>query len=104
MKYIISENKLTNFLNTYIDESVGRLRKFPINHVNARDDDFELVDDRGQTIFTYLDYHLAVEKDFFYKLMSLFSLEKRDTEKLIEKWFSSHYPDSMVIAAYPEIE
>jgi len=36
--------------------------------------------------------------------MSLFSLEKRDTEKLIEKWFNSHYPDHMVITAYPEID
>jgi len=25
-------------------------------------------------------------------------------EKLLEKWFNKHYPDSMVITAYPMIE
>jgi hypothetical protein len=37
-------------------------------------------------------------------MMALFNLEKRELEKLLEKWFNKHYPDSMVITAYPMIE
>jgi hypothetical protein len=104
MKYIITENRLVDFVEKYLEDSVGRLRKFPIIHINAREDDFELVTDRGETIFTYDDYHLGVEKELFYKMISLFNLEKRDLEKLLEKWFEKHYPGNMVITAYPMIE
>jgi hypothetical protein len=104
MKYVITENRLVNLVDNYLEDSVGRLRKFPIVHINAREDDFELVNDKGQTIFTYHDYHLGVEEHLFYKMMSLFNLEKKELEKLFEKWFEKNYPDSMVIAAYPIIE
>lgn len=104
MKYLITENRLVDFTDKYLADSLGRLRKFPITHINAREDDFELVTDRGETIFTYHDYHLGVEENLFYKMMSLFNLDKRETEKLLEKWFNKHYPDNMVITAYPMIE
>jgi hypothetical protein len=104
MKYLITENRLVDFVEKYLEDSIGRLRKFPIVHINAREDDFELVTDRGETIFTYLDYHLGVEEHLFYKMMALFNLEKRELEKLLEKWFEKKYPDNMVITAYPIIE
>ena len=104
MKYVITENRLVDFVDKYLQNNIGGLRKFPIIHYNAREGDFELVTDKGQTILTYEDYHLGVEKNLFYKLMSLFNLEKRELEKLLEKWFNKHYPDSMVITAYPLIE
>ena len=104
MKYIITENRLIDFVDKYFEKNVGKLRKFPLTHINAREDDFELVNDGGETLFTYFDYHLGVEEQLFYKMMALFNLEKRELEKLLEKWFNKHYPDSMVITAYPIIE
>ena len=53
MKYIITENRLVDFVDKYLEDSVGRLRVFPLTHINARDGDFELVKDNGETIFTY---------------------------------------------------
>ena len=51
MKYIITENRLVGLVDKYIEDSVGKLRKFPLEHINAREDDFELVDDSDETIF-----------------------------------------------------
>jgi hypothetical protein len=104
MKYVISENRLVDFVDKYLQNNIGGLRKFPIVHYNAREGDFELVTDRGQTILTYEDYHLAVDKELYNKLLSLFNLENNELEKLLEKWFEKNYPDSMVIGVYPMIE
>ena len=52
MKYIITENRLVDFVDKYLEDSVGRLRVFPLTHINAREGDFELVKDNGETIFT----------------------------------------------------
>jgi hypothetical protein len=104
MKYVITENRLVDFVDKYLQNNIGGLRKFPIVHYNAREGDFELVTDRGQTILTYEDYHLAVDKELYNKLLSLFNLENNELEKLLEKWFEKNYPDSMVIGVYPMIE
>ncbi len=104
MKYVIVENRLVDFVDKYLQNNIGGLRKFPIVHYNAREGDFELVTDRGQTILTYEDYHLAVDKELYNKLLSLFNLENNELEKLLEKWFEKNYPDSMVIGVYPMIE
>ena len=104
MKYIITENRLIDFVDNYLQDNIGRLRKFPIIHYNAREGDFELVTDRGQTILTYDDYHLAVDYQLYNKLMSLFNLEKKELENLLAKWFEKNYPESMVIGVYPTIE
>lgn len=104
MKYIITENRLIDFVDKYFEKNVGKLRKFPLTHINAREDDFELVTDGGETLFTYFDYHLGVEEQLFYKMIALFNLEKRELEKLLEKWFNKHYPDNLVITAYPIVE
>ena len=103
MKYIITENRLVDFVDKYFENNIGKLRKFPLTHINAREDDFELVTDGGETLFTYFDYHLGVEEQLFYKMMALFNLEKWELEKLLEKWFSKHY-DGMVLTIYPIIE
>jgi hypothetical protein len=104
MKYVIKENRLMDFVDTYLKDNLGRLRKFPIIHYNAREGDFELVTDKGQTVLTYDDYHLTVDKELYNKLLSLFNLEERELEKLLAKWFEKNYPESMVIGVYPEIE
>jgi hypothetical protein len=104
MKYVITENRLVDFVDKYLQNNIGGLKKFPIVHYNAREGDFELVTDRGQTILTYEDYHLAVDKELYNKLLSLFNLENNELEKLLKKWFEKNYPDSMVIGVYPMIE
>ena len=103
MKYIITENRLVDFVDKYITDSVGRLRKFPITHINAREDDFDLVDDNGWKVFVYLDHHLEVDNELFDKTKALFNLDTRETEKLLEKWFEKNYPGNMVITAYRAI-
>ena len=54
MKYIITENRLSDFVDNYLEDSIGKLRNFPLNHMNAREGDFELVDDGGNTILVIL--------------------------------------------------
>ena len=103
MKYLITENRLVDIVDKYLDDSIGRLRKFPLDHINAREDDFELADDSGETIFTYFDYGLGVEENLYTKMMSLFNLSHKELEKLLEKWFTKHY-DGTVLTIYPIIE
>jgi len=103
MKYIITENRLVDLVDKYLEDSIGRLRKFPLDHINAREDDFELADDSGETIFTYFDYGLGVEENLYTKMMSLFNLNHKELEKLLEKWFTKHY-DGIVLNIYPIIE
>jgi hypothetical protein len=103
MKYIITENRLVDIVDKYLEDSIGRLRIFPLTHINAREDDFELVDDSGQTNFIYFDYGLGVEENLYLKMLSLFNLNHKELEKLLEKWFTKHY-DGMVLTVYPIIE
>jgi hypothetical protein len=103
MKYIITENRLVDIVDKYLEDSIGRLRIFPLTHMNSREDDFELVDDSGQTNFIYFDYGLGVEENLYLKMLSLFNLNHKELEKLLEKWFTKHY-DGMVLTVYPIIE
>ena len=104
MKYIITENRLVDFVDKYLNDVVGELNKVELDHINATEGDFEIVDKDMNTVFRYMDYHLGVEEKLFYHMMNLFGLDKRETEKLIEKWFDKNYPDNLVITAFPIIE
>lgn len=104
MKYIITENRLVDFVDKYLNDTIGEFNKVELDHINAREGDFEIVDKNLNTIFRYMDYHLGVEEHLFYHMMNLFGLDKRETEKLIENWFKKHYPDDLVITAFPIIE
>jgi hypothetical protein len=104
MKYLITENRLVDFVDKYLNDTVGELSKVELDHINAREGDFEIVDENMETVFRYMDYHLGVEEHLFYHMMNLFALDKRETEKLLEKWFNKYYPDDMVITAFPIIE
>lgn len=104
MKYIITENRLVDFVDKYLNDVVGELNQVEMDHINAREGDFEIVDKDMNTIFRYMDYHLGVDEKLFYHMMNLFGLDKRETEKLIEKWFMKNYPDNLVITAFPIIE
>ena len=104
MKYTITENRLVDFVDKYLNDVVGELNKVELDHINSREGDFEIADKDMNTIFRYMDYHLGVEEKLFYHMMNLFGLDKRETEKLIEKWFDKNYPDNLVITAFPIIE
>jgi uncharacterized protein (UPF0305 family) len=104
MKYLITENRLIDFVDKYLKDTVGELKKVELNHINATEGDFEIVDENMETVFRYMDYHLGVEENLFYYMMNLFGLDKRETEKLLEKWFNKHYPDDFLISAFPIIE
>ena len=69
MKYIITENRLVDFVDKYFENNIGKLRKFPLTHINAREDDFQIVDENMDTVFRYMDYHLGVEEKLFYHMM-----------------------------------
>lgn len=94
---------MVNLVDKYLEDSVGTLRKFPLEHINAREYDFELVDNSGETIFTYFDNGLGVEEKLYIKMLTLFNLSHKELEKLLEKWFSKHYKD-LVLTVYPIIE
>lgn len=104
MKYVITENRLLDFVDKYFKDVVGELKQVELDHINATEGDFEIVDKNMNTVFRYMDYHLGVEENLFYHMMNLFGLDKRETEKLIEKWFDKNYPGNMVISAFPIIE
>ena len=104
MKYLITENRLVDFVDKYLNDVVGELNKVELDHINATEGDFEIVDKDMNTVFRYMDYHLGVDEKLFYHMMNLFALDKRETEKLIEKWFEKNYPNNFVISAFPIIE
>ena len=104
MKYIITENRLIDFVDKYLNDVVGNLRQIEMDHVNAREGDFELVQDNGWKVFVYSDYHLEVDNELFDRTRDLFNLDTRETEKLFEKWFEQTYPGNLVISAYRAME
>lgn len=95
---------MIDIVDKYLQDSIGGLRVFPINHVNAREDDFELVNDKGETVFLYLDYGLGVEEKLYVKLLSLFNMSHRELEKILQPWFNRKFPKNLVIQVYPIIE
>ena len=104
MKYLIKEDRLINLVDTYIEESVGELTKIPYDNINAREDDFELIDSNENIIFRYYDYELGMHADLFVKLLSLFNLNAKELTKIIEEWFKLHFPENLVLTLYPIIE
>jgi hypothetical protein len=100
MKYIINESKLISFLDKVIEDSVGKLEMKPLLDINAREDDFKLVNSTNETIFTYMDYELSVNKNLYYTLGNLFNLKEDELRNLIQKWFEKNYPGHLVIGVY----
>ena len=100
MKYIINESKLISFLDKVIEDSVGKLEMEPLLDINAREDDFKLVNSNNETIFTYMDYELSVNKNLYYTLGNLFNLKEDELRNLIQKWFEKNYHGHLVIGVY----
>ena len=47
MKYTITENRLVDFVDKYLNDVVGELNKVELDHINATEGDFEIVDQEG---------------------------------------------------------
>lgn len=104
MKYLITENRLVDIVDRYLEDTVGKLRKYPLDHINARDDDFELVDKNKDTVFRYFDYEVGVEENLYIQMLSLFNLKHKELADIIEKWFSMNFPELVVLNVHPIIE
>ena len=63
--------EFTDFVDKYLNDVVGELNKVELDDINAREDDFEIVDENMDTVFRYMDYHLGVEEKLFYHMMKL---------------------------------
>jgi hypothetical protein len=101
MKYIITENRMVGIIEKYIQDRVGKLRKYPTHHINARDGDYEFANNKGETIFRLMDHDLGVDEPLYLQMLSLFNLNDRELEELIKLWFKTHYPDSLILSVYP---
>lgn len=104
MKYLIKEDRLINLIDTYLEDTVGRLRVKPYDSINAREGDFTLVDTNDNTIFRYHDYELGLHEELFTKMLALFNLNARELSKILIDWFNSHFPANLVLTIYPIIE
>ncbi len=103
MKYTITEDRLINFLNKFIEDSYGELYIVPSIDSNSREGDFTLDDSDGQTVFVYHDYSLMVNQGFYKTLMGLLNFNDVELEKILKKWFMYNFPESTVIAAHSSV-
>ena len=104
MKYLIKEDRLINLIDTYLEDTVGRLRVRPYDNINAREGDFTLIDSKGDIIFKYHDYELGLHEELFTKMLALFNMNARELSKIIIDWFNSQFPANLVLTIYPIIE
>jgi len=103
MDYIIKESRLIKLIDNYITESVGELYKTDSTNVNAREGDFQIIDENGSLVFEYFDYHLVIKQELFVTIMNYLNLNTSQTEGLFRRWFEYRFPDNLIIAAYCSI-
>ena len=103
MDYIIKESRLIKLIDNYITESVGELYKTDSTNVNAREGDFQIIDENGSLVFEYFDYHLVIKQELFVTIMNSLNLNTSQTEGLFRRWFEYRFPDNLIIAAYCSI-
>jgi hypothetical protein len=103
MKYTITEDRLINFLNKFIEDTYGELYIVPSIDSNSREGDFTLDDSEGQTVFVYHDYAFIVNQGLFKTLMGLLNVNDVELEKILKKWFMYNFPESTVISAHSSV-
>ncbi len=67
---------MVDFVDKYLKDTVGELNRVELDHVNAREGDFDIVDKNMETIFRYMDYHLGVEEHLFRQITDLNNVKK----------------------------
>ena len=103
MKYTITEDRLVNFLNKFIEDTYGELYLVLSSDSNSREGDFTLNDSEGNTVFVYHDYAFIVNQRLFKTLMGLLNVSDVELEKILKKWFMYNFPESTVISAHSSV-
>ena len=93
MKYIISENRLNQFMLDYLEDLVGRKvvnRLHPYIVVSQQigdgEDDWEDIME-----FDHTDGRLWINRSFLKKMTDMFSLSGGRTKVLIKQWFENKF-------------
>jgi hypothetical protein len=100
MKYTITEDRLVNFLNKFIEDTYGELYIVLTKDSNSREGDFSLDDSNGHTVFVYHDYSLMVNQGLFKTLRGLLNVSDPELEKIFKKWFEFTFPDVTILNAH----
>jgi len=100
MKYTITEDRLINFLNKFIEDTYGELYIVPSIDSNSREGDFTLDDSEGNTVFVYHDYAFIVNQRLFKTLMGLLNVSDVELEKILKTWFEFTFPDVPILNAH----
>lgn len=103
MDYIITEQRLIKLIDKYITDTVGKLYITDSTNVNAREGDFEIIDDKGDLVFEFLNHNLGIKQQLFLTIMNYLNMNNSETEGLFRRWFEYRYPDNLIIAAYCSI-
>lgn len=92
MKYIITENRLselkTNFLDGYIYGNVSRLETYLLIHNDGKGE-FELYEPFFE--FDYSDGRLFINSDIRDNFISLFGSNTSEADEFISDWFSDKF-------------
>lgn len=100
MKYTITEDRLVNFLNKFIEDTYGELYIVLSRDSNSREGDFILETSDGYTAFVYHDYSLMVNQGLFKTLKGLLNVSDSELEKIFKKWFEFNFPDVTILNAH----
>ena len=91
MKYIISEDRLENFIQKYLTMMIGDEMEY---HQRYNERATSYFDKKGEKIFVtdvINGEYLLVDKKLYVKLTSLFSQDNfRHIERALVDWFNNH--------------
>ena len=103
MDYIISEQRLVKIIDKYITDTVGELQVVDSTNMNAREGDFEMIDENEDLVFEFVDHSLGIKQQLFLTIMSYLNLNQAETGILFKKWFEYKFPDELILHAYCSI-
>jgi hypothetical protein len=103
MEYIITESRLIKIIDKYITDTVGELHVVDSTNVNAREGDFEIIDDKEDLVFEFVDHHLGIKQQLFLTIMNYLNMNTSETEGLFKRWFEYKFPDELILNTYCSI-
>ena len=103
MEYIITESRLVKIIDKYITDTVGELHVVDSTNVNAREGDFEIIDDKEDLVFEFVDHHLGIKQQLFLTIMNYLNMNTSETEGLFKRWFEYKFTDELILNAYCSI-
>jgi hypothetical protein len=103
MEYIITESRLIKIIDKYITDTVGELHVVDSTNVNAREGDFEIIDDKEDLVFEFVDHHLGIKQQLYLTVKNYLNLNDSETEGIFQRWFEYKFPDELILNAYCSI-